>query len=247
MRCYDCRLMGHCTGTKACKAKLAEDNVEQVSKDIKWAAGSTPKSRTANVLLMALNGEAESPTKAGLIIYSGIYKTLLTEQLWENLWLDRMNSTLSLKESSVMFIPYINGRNLELLGTATCVIQTEGGRTIFASVDIIRGVQQYLLGSGDTQTLGIMRINLDSNPARMSTDPPPKVETRSRQTREQCRENAPLELGEELQLCRHAVTTSMEEQSSSWDPETKCETQGERTLGIRRGAAIGQPQKARSN
>ena len=63
VRCYDCRLMGHCTGTKACRAKLAEDNEEQVTTDVNGAAESTPKGRTANVLLTALNGGIGPPTK----------------------------------------------------------------------------------------------------------------------------------------------------------------------------------------
>ena len=73
-------------------------------------------------------------------------------------------------------------------------------------VDVIRGVQESLLGSGDAQTLGIMRINLDGNPARTSTDPPPKVETRSRQTWKQHRENAPSDLGKGPLSCRQVVT-----------------------------------------
>ena len=65
--------------------------------------------------------------KARLIIDSGVYKTLLTEELWENLWPERINSTPQLEESTVRCIPYRNGRNLELLGTARCLIQVEGG------------------------------------------------------------------------------------------------------------------------
>ena len=66
-----------------------------------------------------------------------------------------------------------------------------GGAEVITWVDVIRGAQESLLGSGDAQTLRIRRINLDGNLARTSADPPPKVETRSRQT--QHRENAPSE------------------------------------------------------
>ena len=55
----------------------------------------------ANMLLTALHG-GEGPTmKARLIIDSGVYKTLLTEELWENLQPERENSTPQLEESSV--------------------------------------------------------------------------------------------------------------------------------------------------
>ena len=126
MRCYDCGLTGHCTGTKACRAKQAEDNEEQVTTDINGSTESAPEGRTADVLLTALNGGVGCPTKARLIVDSGTYKTLLTEELWENIWPERMNSTPQLKESSVRFIPYRNDRNLELLGTARCLIQAGG-------------------------------------------------------------------------------------------------------------------------
>ena len=74
--------MGHYKGSKACKAKLAEDraktrmervnqldrsedsdrdNIRRVSKDINGAVGSTPKTRTVDVLLTALNNGLRIP------------------------------------------------------------------------------------------------------------------------------------------------------------------------------------------
>ena len=45
-----------------------EDNVGRVSKDVNRVAGNSPKSRTADVLLTALNGGDDSPMKANLLI-----------------------------------------------------------------------------------------------------------------------------------------------------------------------------------
>ena len=116
------------------------------------------------------------------LIDSGIYKTQLTEELWEKLWPERMNSMVQLEESSFRFTPDGIGRNLKLLGTARCLIKAEAGAEVITSVYVIKGAQESLIGLGDAQTLGILRINLDSNPARTSTYVPLKAETRSRQT-----------------------------------------------------------------
>ena len=97
VRCYSCGLTGHFRGSKACRAKQAEDkeknwteqvnkldgsedemdSIGQVTEDVNWAAGSTPKGRTADVLLTALHGGEITPMKANLLIDSGVYKTLL--------------------------------------------------------------------------------------------------------------------------------------------------------------------------
>ena len=61
------------------------DIVGQVSKDFILAVEISPKSRTVDVLLTALNGWDSSPMKANLLIDSGVYKTLLTEEQWEKL------------------------------------------------------------------------------------------------------------------------------------------------------------------
>ena len=71
---------------------------------------------------------------------------------------------VQLEESSFRFTPDGTGRNLKLLGTARCFIKAEVGAEVIMSVYIIKGAQESLLGLGDTQTLGILRINLDGNP-----------------------------------------------------------------------------------
>ena len=104
-------------------------------------------------------------------------------------------------------------------------MKAEAGAEMITTVYIIRGVQESLLGLRDGQTLGILKIILEGNLARMSTDPPPGAETRGRQTQEQLDQSmedmmkllqkALSELREESLSGRHTVTRPMEEWLSS--------------------------------
>ena len=128
-----------------------------------------------------------------------------------------------LKKSSIRLVPYGTHKILEVLGMADCLIEAEAGAITIMSVYVIKGAEESLLGLRDTQALGILRINPDGNLARTSINPLPGAETGSKQTQPQQRDTL-LGSGEGPQSDRQAVTTSMEEQSSSWDPKSKCGT-----------------------
>ena len=90
-----------------------------------------------------------------------------------------------LKESAIRLIPYGTNKSLELLGEARCLIKAEVGVEMITRVNVIRGVQESLLGLRDGENLGILKIRLKGNTARTGADPPPGAETRGRQTQEQ--------------------------------------------------------------
>ena len=62
------------------------DSIGQVSEDFIWAAEVSPKSKMAELQLTALDqGNWSKQIKADLLIDSGVYRTLLTEEQWRQI------------------------------------------------------------------------------------------------------------------------------------------------------------------
>ena len=107
--CFTCGLLGHFRGSAACQGKKAAGRkkkikgqaslVHEISKanydnsdtegigrivEAVRTTGDTVKNRTANVLMTVLDhGQAAEELRVNFLIDSGVYRTLLTEEQWQ--------------------------------------------------------------------------------------------------------------------------------------------------------------------
>ena len=124
VECYSCRLMGHFKGATACKGRSVRkqranhmsdseeegntgDKIGQVSEEFIWAVEFSPKCKTAELQLIALDqGSQSKQITADLLIDLGVYRTLLTEEHWKRIQPEGANKMPELKESTIRFVPY---------------------------------------------------------------------------------------------------------------------------------------------
>ena len=103
VECYSCGLAGHFKGSTVCKGKPEEkkkkkekanqvddsedsEGIGRISKEYVRATGTTPKSKTTDLQLTALDqGSPPKQIKVEFLIDTGVYRTLLTEEHWKQL------------------------------------------------------------------------------------------------------------------------------------------------------------------
>ena len=86
-----------------------------------------------------------------------------------------------LRESKIRLLPYGTDKSLELLGESRCQITAEAGAETTTTINVIRGVQESLLGLKDGEALGILKINPGGDAVKTDAGPLPRAE---RQTQE---------------------------------------------------------------
>ena len=200
VECYSCGLTGHFKGSTVCKGKPAGnktktrrkranqvdeleeesdagDSIGQVSEDFIQAAGISPKIKTAEIQLTALDhGNISKQMKANMLIDSAAYRTLFRIQP------EGANKLPKLKKSMVRLVPYGNNKTLELLGRSRCQIKAGVRAEVTTIVYVVRGVKESLLGLRDRKALGFIKIQPEGDTVRMlematkEADPPPGAE-----------------------------------------------------------------------
>ena len=92
------------------------DSIGRVSKDF-WALEVSPKSKMAELQLTALDwGNRSKQIKSDLLIDSGVYRTVLTEEQWRQIQPEGANRMPELKKTAVRLVPYGTKKTLEMLG-----------------------------------------------------------------------------------------------------------------------------------
>ena len=87
--------------------------------------------------------------KADLLIDSGVYRTVLTEEQWKQIQPEGANRMPKLNKSTVRLMPYGTDKTLEMLGRSRCQIKAGTGAEIITTVYMVRGANESLLGLRD--------------------------------------------------------------------------------------------------
>ena len=100
------------------------------------------------------------------LIDMGLYRTLLTEEHWNQLQPEVRDRMSKLRESKVKLVPYGTIGVLKLLGRFRCQLKARAGAQIITTVYVIRGAKESLLGLRDGEVLGIMKIQPEGEMVR---------------------------------------------------------------------------------
>ena len=78
--------------------------------EIVRATGDDTKSKTADIRLTVLDhGQQAKQLPVKLLIDSGVYRTLLSEEDWQRVQASGTNRTTKLKNNKVRFVPEVRG------------------------------------------------------------------------------------------------------------------------------------------
>ena len=78
--------------------------------EIVRATGDGTKSKTADIRLTVLDhGQQAKQLPVKLLIDSGVYRTLLSEEDWQRVQASGTNRTTKLKNNKVRFVPEVRG------------------------------------------------------------------------------------------------------------------------------------------
>ena len=117
------------------------------------------KNKTADIELAVLyDGHQSKPLKVKLLIDSGVHKTLLSEEQWRQVQMDRRGSRPKLLKNKVRLVPYGTDKSLEVLGRAICTLTAAAGARVETVVYVLKNVKESLLGLKDGEDLGIIKI-----------------------------------------------------------------------------------------
>ena len=206
VECFMCGLVGHFKGSAACKGKKPAggkkkkkekaNQVEELSKagdeesdtdsigrvaEIVRATGGSKKSKTADIQLTVLDhGQQAKQLPVKLLIDSGVYRTLLSEEDWQQVQAGKNNRMPKLKRNKVKLVPYGTSQNLEVMGRSKCILMAGAGAEVTTIIYVVKGAKESLLGLRDGEGLGIIKIQPEGEPVRrldMFTAAPAPEET----------------------------------------------------------------------
>ena len=180
--CHECKKIGHFKGSQACsksgkgKAKVnavesegeLEDTASEtesvgrvVEEQVRYSQSEQAEEETTKVKLTIIDHGRLAPAKhVSLLVDSGVRKTLISELVWRKIQKKEGGQNLKLKKCNTKFRPYGTREYLPVLGRSKCKMQAEAGATIHTMIYVVKGQEQPLLGRGDAQRLGILKMDM---------------------------------------------------------------------------------------
>ena len=134
------------------------DSIGRVAEMVR-AAGDTRQNKTADIQLTVLDhGEQARELSVQLLIDSGVYRTLLSEEHWLQVKASKTTSKPKLKRNKVRFVPYGTSQTLEVMGRTKCILKAGAGAEVTTVAYVVKGAKESLLGLKDGEALGIIKI-----------------------------------------------------------------------------------------
>jgi hypothetical protein len=186
VNCFDCRKDGHFKGAPICegapdKETEKKKRKKQKKKYVKRVEESdesteTSEAESINRLTERIGAAKESSIKSTDQVHisvrpkqgnakigvkwtadSGVKRSLLSEKDWVTL--KKKNPKMKLIKNNIIVKPYSTDYTVPVMGKAKVVLKCKEGMKVNATVYVVKGETESLLGKTDSEALGIITLN----------------------------------------------------------------------------------------